>query len=284
MTFLQHDRTIESLSAADLLLLERDPVEFHRRRLGPPDQASQRQDFPTAVQAAFVAQVKDAVARRTGKSLPPLAEVLESSVTIEPASEWERAVKLGHRLVKDYADSWALDRLCLEGIRVMDLAGVRVLPGAGQARNPPKIHGEPDALLRPFLTPTVFAWKVAAADRRLSPGYERVFRSGRRRPEGQHRRYGQPLEALDPEWATELAIQAWLFRERIRSAAPVALDLVVAEEDGCVVARYRTTVTVKFQRALQERIKAAWQRIQTGEVAPSPAPPDLRLLQGGRQA
>lgn len=281
MTFLQHERKIESLSAADLLLLERDPVEFHRRRLGPPDQASHRQDFPTAVQAAFVAQVKDAVARRTSRSLSPLAEVLESSVTIEPASEWERAVKLGHRLVKDYADSWALDRLCLEGIRVNDLAGVRVLPGAGQARNPPKIHAEPDALLRPFLSPAVFAWKVAAADRRLCPGYERVFRSGRRRPEGQHQRYGQPLETLDPEWATELAIQAWLFRERIRSAVPVALDLVVAEEDGCVVARYRTTVTVKFQRALQERIKAAWQRIQTGEVVPNSAP--LRVLEGGRE-
>ena len=148
-------------------------------------------------------------------------------------------------------------------------------------RNPPKIHGEPDALLRPFLTPAVFAWKVAATDRRLCPGYERVLRTGRRRREGQHRRHGQPLEALDPEWATELAIQAWLFRERIRSAAPVAVDLVVAEEDGCVVAQYRTTVTVKFQRALQERIKAAWQRIQDGEVAPSVAP--MRALEGGRE-
>ena len=77
------------------------------------------------------------------------------------------------------------------------------------------------------------AWLSAKASPR--PGYVRLL-GPRQARQGSHPRAGEPLEALNPEWATKLATYGWPTARRV-GPARVAVDQVVVGEEGARVAQ-----------------------------------------------
>jgi hypothetical protein len=248
-------------------------MEFYLRRLGPKDHAPPRmkQTFPMAVGTVFDCYVKCSLAAQLGLECPTAAAMLERSLTIEPVSEWERAVKMGYQIFMAYEKCGAYERLVAENV-----TGVEVHTEIG---NPPgcdvPIFGELDAVIQPDKDrpPVVFDWKVTGSgspgNRSPNPGYDQLL-STVHPPRGPHKRAGGCFSELNPSWATQLCMYGWLLRgaSEIRSMR-VALDQIVVGSEGNIrVARFRSRISPEFQRSVRQRLVEAWGAIEIEDVVP----------------
>lgn len=251
---LPYVRQVDYLSPSSLVSFEVEPVRFYLERCGPIEARPPRepQGFPAAVGVAFDALVKRAVAEATGVECPPL-EALLAGVEAEP----ERARALGADLLRAYLECGALAAFVLQGPTRLD---VRLTQHVPDSVDPVPILGIVDAAV----AGGVHDWKVTGANRpgEVSPtsGYvEFLGFDGTRK--GPHARHGEPLEALNAKWASQLATYGWL----LRFSGPIAasVDEVVV---GRGVARFRATISEDFQEALRGRYRAAWAAIQEERV------------------
>jgi hypothetical protein len=80
------------------------------------------------------------------------------------------------------------------------------------------------------------------------------------------------LEDVDPKWATQLSIYAWLVGVSIGGEFVAAIDQLVCSPNGdqptIRVAEHRTMVGAIFQRATLYDARMIWLRCQSGHFYP----------------
>lgn len=279
---LPYVRKPEYLSPSSLSAFERNPLEFYFNRCGPPEYRPPRlpQTFPMAVGSAFDAHVKRGLAEEIGCKCPTLEELITRSV--EPrADERQVAIQKGRDLYLYYRKCGAFDDLVKEAhwLEVELEPGTQHVPGTdkllmGRQVAGVPIMGRPDAMIIRNEHPrrTILDWKVTGAGSGASPhpGYNKLY--DLKDPSwAQHSRCGEPMDTLNPHWATQLAMYSWLMRPgSARSEGfqdvHVAIDQVVCSEKKIRVATFRTHVTAEFQQDLRTRLAYAWQKIQDEKV------------------
>lgn len=139
--------------------------------------------------------------------------------------------------------------------------------------------GKPDIY---FLTPTgariIFDWKVTGyysnTNYSPKPGYIRCL--PKREPhknafvmthDGFSINVATPLDKVNPDWAAQLSIYAWLLGQSVGSKFIVAIDEVVCnknwmDERDIRIAQHRALVSTEFQYELFGKAHAAWYGIQ----------------------
>jgi hypothetical protein len=80
-----------------------------------------------------------------------------------------------------------------------------------------------------------------------------------------------PLCTVEPDWAAQLSIYAWLLGEDVGSKFIVAIDQIACGRNAVGqrefrVAQHRSLVTDTFQRKLFEKAHTAWYSIQSGHI------------------
>jgi len=260
-------RAINYLSPSSFMQLEQRPVEFYLRRLGPQSLAPppEQQSFPAAVGIVFDALVKRALADRCGIKCPSLAYLLR-----EVTAERERALELGRVLLAGYESSGAMAALMDEGPGMLDIALEDFVPGT---EVPMRVKLDALTSYPVTGTVTVHDWKVAGANRPGSrsptPGYLRLWDTDSANSrKGPHPRHVEPLEALNEDWATQVAIYGWIVGKPIGDTVASIDEILVGENGRVRTAQFRATVTAGFQVALRERIVEAWRKIREERVVP----------------
>jgi hypothetical protein len=262
-------RTVNYLSASSLMQLESNPVDFYLRRLGPSDFMPPREEqgFPAAAGISFDAFVKRRIAELRGIKAPSLEFMLQ-----DVRCERERAIELGKTLLAGYEACGALEALLGEGVGMLAIHLEDFAPGTTVP-----LQAKLDAITLAGGEACVHDWKVKSAGRpgemSPTPGYKRLLASGgvggrRLTHANGHPRAAEPLEVLNPEWATQLALYGWLAGKPLEPVL-ASIDEVVVETGGDVrVAQFRAVISKDFQVALRARLVDAWQRIKEERVVP----------------
>lgn len=267
---LPYLRTPTSLSSSSLHEMEENPCLFYLKRLGPKEDAPvDDQQFPGAVGCAFDAYVKAYLARMYGIKCPPLKQMIKDTVTTKDRRA--EALDLGRILLAGYVECGALASFVAEKpLHLEHHADMVFVPGTKVP-----IKGHLDATLRgpKGRAIVIHDWKTTGANRpgEVSPtaGYAYAWDTDtpgeRLQP---HKRNGEPLEAFDEKWATQVTIYGWLMGGRVAKREVSIDQLVVGKEGRVRVACFRTHVTTSFQEKVRERLVSAWQKIQTETVVP----------------
>ncbi len=135
----------------------------------------------------------------------------------------------------------------------------------------------------------IFDWKVTGyyATRNYSPkkGYVNCLPKDPKKPKGKqpHKdafvmehdgfpiNVAHPLNEVDPAWAAQLSMYAWLLGEPVGSKFIVAIDEIVCGKDWMGnreirIAQHRSLVTPEFQYDLFAKAHDAWYAIQAGHI------------------
>lgn len=80
-----------------------------------------------------------------------------------------------------------------------------------------------------------------------------------------------PLDTVEPSWASQLSIYAWLLGQDVGSKFIVAIDEIVCGKDWMgerqiEIAQHRSLVTDKHQYDLFAKAHAAWYALQAGHI------------------
>jgi hypothetical protein len=251
-----HLREINYLSASALKKLESDPIAFYWDRLGPPDKKPKREalDFPPCVGTLFDAHIKRALSDQLSLWCPSYSHMIRDFVKYDRLIE---ANTMAIGLLKGYILSGAMGALLLEQPRGLaavledDVDGVPVQC---------KLDGETVQF-------GAHDWKVTGANKpgeySPKPGYLYCWDTNMPGyPKGPHERYQEPMENIDEDWATQIALYSIVLRRGTGS-----IDQVLVGEAGRVrVAQYRTGPSEGFVQRVRDRLRDAWERIQNGKV------------------
>lgn len=281
------------LSPSALRELETDPAGFYLARLGPEEfrPLKQVQTLPMVVGICFDSLVKLMLARTVSCPCPSLEQLLNG---IENPELRDQGMAKGNELLSAYVLTGAFDLLVKEGLKEVNLApGKKEVPGSsrllmGRQMGGVPLLGYPDALIRKEDgTAVILDWKCTSAG---SPhaGWKQlldmkdpmsVYRPA-------HERSSEPMDTINPDWASQLATYSWLTRPGVGHGETfrdvhVAIDQVVYGAASIKVARFRTVVTGAFQTELVARYRRAWDAIKEGTLVPNPnglTARELRLL------
>jgi hypothetical protein len=263
---IPYTRTIAYLSPSALVMLEERPVEFYFRRLGPVEFAPEREEqgFPAAVGISFDAFVKRAIADEDPKLRCPSQSFLLNDVR----QRRDEAIAMGAQLLYGYKKCGAYKRLMEEKPFELNTDFEDFAPGTEVP-----VRTKLDAMTWYQSRPTIHDWKVKGANRpgQYSPtaGYCTIWDTDSPGiPGGPHKRFGEPLEALDSEWATQLTIYGWAAGFPVGRVMASIDEVVVGENHRVRVAQFRSEISEDFQKKVVERLKVAWQKIKEEKVLP----------------
>lgn len=280
------------LSPSALKNLESDPLRFYLQRCAGKVLPKEPQSLYMAVGSAFDALVKDEIDRQLVAQGKQAERRVYASVLLQrQVSDEHREVATdrANRIFKSYLKLGAVNELLEEGIDSVDPettqpenmgevpATAHELLGRKVAGIP--IRGHPDAAGTDADQRTVVHdWKLTGGDTDTQkegaekpsphPGYRRLLDTKRASLfHAPHARCDEPLEALNFEWASQLATYHWLLRPGVGRGysfldSRVSVDQVLVFGDHVRVAKIRTHVSGFFQKQLRERYIAAWKRIQ----------------------
>lgn len=254
-------------------------MEFYLRRLGPIEfEPPREQSFPAAVGLAFDSYVKTSLSADLTLACPSLAFLLSE---IRPEHK-DRATGMAGDLLAGYKFSGAYRRLLEERPEKLFLDWEDFAPGTTVP-----VRCKLDALTLYGGRLTAHDWKVFGAGRSEppspTPGYTTAWDTkSPGQPSGPHEKAILPLDAIDEDWATQLAMYGWAAGFPI-SEMVGSIDQVIPCGQGRVrTAQYRARVTEAFQRRLIVRLEAAWLRIKEERVVPEEmlgmSPADLRVM------
>lgn len=253
---------VKHLSPSSLQEMERCNMSFYLKRMMGLAWPESTQSSAAGCGSAFDAFVKAEIAERLGLQDDPknqLSNLLKSSVEEQNA----HVIPLGQALFMEYKRTKMLDRLMDEGLCGIEMSERKVLK-VGDTEIP--VLGKPDAVLADG---TMVDWKVQGSMSKSGASPTPGYCFGRRGFDylGEHKRCGESLDQLKPEWALQLAIYSWLYSgvEPFRDL-PVAIENVTVRGTKYTFTSIRTHITAGFQEQLWHRLNYAWGKAQSGEM------------------
>lgn len=250
-----HLREINYMSASALRKLEQDPVAFYWDRLGPPEKKPAREptEFPAAVGITFDAWIKSWLSGQLSLKCPKMTHMIRELNKFERKGE---AIRLGATLLNGYISSGAATKLLSEvPIKIADIIedDIDDVPVQCKLDLETAAYGPHD-------------WKVTGANKpgeySPKPGYQYLWDTDKPGLAKTHERWQEPMENIDEDWATQIAIYILALGRGTGS-----IDQIVVGKDGRVrVAQYRTGPSSEYIQSVRERLARAWEKIQTGKV------------------
>jgi len=251
------------------------------------------QTEPMAVGSAFDAYVKSFIVQKLQGSVDPAFE-FDTIFTqqVEPHNR-DAARAAGKEVFDFYKECGALADILLDlegcvGKPRFETAIEGYVSAVSVALGDVPLLGKPDIF---FITKTgarvIFDWKVNGyySNYNVSPkpGYVRLRsrdpkQNGKQHPKAMVMAHNgvkisvtHPLCTVEPDWAAQLAIYAWLLGEDVGAKFIVAIDQIAVGKDSFGgrefrVAQHRAIVTDKFQYDLFNKAHKAWYAIQSGHI------------------
>lgn len=266
------------LSPTGVSLFEQDKDAFYLKYLAKQKPPRSKQTQPMAVGSAFDAYVKSFLyGKLVGYDDKYQREALFESQVESHNRDW--AKDAGEHCFLFYRDCGALDQILRE------LRG-----GIGKPRFEFEISGEIEGvplLGKPDIffmskegSRVVYDWKINGycARNPVSPmrGYLRLFPGNKQHKDcapmvvrGVEINVAEYLEDLNPDWARQLAIYAWLLGEPVGSQMVIAgIDQIACKPDNVKpalrVANHRLRISEEYQLGLLDRIKQIWAQVNSG--------------------
>lgn len=284
-------RQMKYLSPTSISLFYHDREKFYTTYLCETRTARDPQTEPMAVGSAFDARVKSWLVERLVGKRPEFEFDTIFNAQVE-AHNRDAAIIAGEEVFQIYSKYGALADL------LIDLEGCIGKPRFESSIEAPlssslavgdvPLLGKPDIY---FITKkgarVIFDWKVNGyySNANVTPkaGYVRQ-RTGNPKTNGTSHSKAMPMDlngirisalhplcSVDPGWAQQLSIYAWLLGEAIGAQFIVAIDQIAVGRDSFRnrefrIAQHRSTVTEKFQNEIFLRAHSAWYIIQSGHI------------------
>lgn len=280
-------RSPKYMSPTSLKTFESNDVEYYLRYLADDRPDRDPQTEPMSVGSAFDAHVKSYLVEKLfGKAEGKYELTTLFEAQVEPVNR-DFALKAGKHCFDVYKKSGALSDLMIElnksvGEPRFEFSVQGAIGGEreGKFRNiGVPLLGKPDVFfINSQGAHCIFDWKVNGycSQSGASPAKGYI---GLRNEEGGnkgHHKDAQPmifngiiinmsdfLESINTDWATQLAIYAWLIGEDIGAEFVVGIDQLACRRGEIRIAQHRYKVSSDFQNQLFERLVIAWSIINS---------------------
>ena len=280
-------RTPKYMSPTSLKTFESNDVEYYLRYLADDRPDRDPQTEPMSVGSAFDAHVKSYLVEKLfGKAEGKyeLATLFEAQVE---KHNRDFALKAGKHCFDVYKKSGALSDLMIElNKAVGDPRFEFSIQGAiggereGKFRNiGVPLLGKPDVFfINSQGAHCIFDWKVNGYCSKSGASPSKCYIGLRNEAGGNkgHHKDAIPmmfngiviniadfLESVNVDWATQLAIYAWLIGEDIGSEFVVGIDQLACRKGEIRIAQHRYRISPDFQNLLFERLVIAWSVINS---------------------
>lgn len=254
---------VNHLSPSSLAEMENCNMKFYLKRMAGLSWPEGTQSTAAAVGSAFDAFVKADLAKHLGLDGDPKNQLdFLLTQSVEDHNK-DIALNMGQVLFKNYRRTGMFDRLIKEGLTSIEMTQRKDIC---VEENLVPVLGKPDAALSDG---TMVDWKVqgaaSASGASPTPGYCYGRRGFDTLPP--HKRCGEPLEAINDKWASQLAIYSWLYSGILPFRdVPVAIENVTVRGNKYTFTSIRTHISADFQLNLWERLIFAWNKAITGDM------------------
>ena len=251
------------LSPSSFSLFRRDRDLFVRKYFGKWPKESQT--FPMAVGSAFDAFVKADLATRLGLGKPEFAFETMFQTQVE-AQHRDEGRKAGKVLYEAYSSFGCLADLLKQmqtsrGVPAIETSVSGVVGGV-PLLGKPDIRFSTSEGLHVVWDFKVNGWVTPASPK---PRYVIIRPTGTRHKDAIVEIVGGIpinvngfMEDVDADWATQLAIYAWLCGETPGGGFVVAIDQLVIRDGVVRVAEHRNLIGESFQLQLLRQLQDAW--------------------------
>ncbi len=281
-------RVPEYLSPSSLKTFYSNRDQYYKMYICDEKSPRDPQTTPMSVGSAFDAYVKSYLSEKFLGKRPEFEFQTLFEAQVEPHNR-DRALVDGKSCYDQYRQLGALADVMLdmEGCIGPPRFETDIVGFVSGTVGSVPFRGKPDIF---FLSRTgarvIFDWKVngfyAARGHSPKAGYVRIRTNDKHNGsfhrecflathEGIRISASHPLETVDPDWAAQLSVYAWLLGEPVGGKYIVAIDQLACKMEydqsrSIRVAQHRALVTQEFQEKVFKVASIAWQAIKTGHI------------------